>query len=91
MKIKQLLATEKNWCKGSFAQDAQGNTVSSHETTATAWCLVGAARQCYPELERSFILRQIKEARSMRDVGTWNDAPERTFEEVKRLVEALDV
>lgn len=35
------LASKDNWCRFSFAEDAEGNRVPAHHPSAVRWCLTG--------------------------------------------------
>ena len=83
MKVKDFL-TEKNWTKQVYVR------VSS---TGRKYCLVGAIRFCYPEMNHDivqkvndYLLIHYKEY-----AVVWNDQPEREFKEVKELINILDI
>ena len=81
MKVRDLLSDESKWTKGVF-----------HTTHADgdAFCLAGAISQCYVaprwELVRNAVMAEINGC-----ITLWNDAPERTFADVKALVDRLDI
>lgn len=94
MKIKELLSGPEKWTKGHAAINAAGVAVSPYSADACCWCLIGALNKCYPdspspERDRAFGL--LIENFSTEPISIWNDAPERTFAEVKELVEKLDI
>lgn len=94
MKIKELLATEDKWCKYVFSKDIKGNEVLNPESPkAVQWCILGAIGKCYhlgtPELKT--ILDKVENALGTREIGKWNNAPERTHKEVLDLVTKLDI
>lgn len=85
MKVKDLLKDESKWTKGCHARDASGEAVSPRD--GCSWCLLGAVDYCYyPNSE--IVLKKIR-----REVGgfigIWNDS--HTFEEVRNLIEELDI
>lgn len=93
MKIKELLDSPEKWTKGYWAKTKEDENISPLDIYASKWCLVGAVRFCYQNIEYN-VLARIKEALNNFSVGgltEWNDAPERTFEEVKALVNKLDI
>lgn len=88
MKIRELLTDESKWTQGTLAEDAKGNRVSVLSPNASSFCLVGAVVRCYDKT--TDVVDRI--AREVNDeVTNWNDADGRTFEEVKALVEWLDI
>ena len=95
MKVRELLDQPEKWTRNVLARDIMGQTCDLHSAYATCWCLAGAVGRCYPEPDRhDSVLKQIRLAiygRGSGLIGTWNDAPGRTFEEVKELVERLDI
>ena len=105
MKIKDLLTDESKWTKGAFAIGADGLMVGSASPSAVSWCLMGAVERCYgydsvsPEAVKigGRIHDYLRECpRALGDSGNWhmagwNDAPGRTFADVRRLVTVLDI
>ncbi len=92
MKIKELLVDSSKWTKGVFARDNDGIAVATHNPNARCWCLVGAIAKCYnifTDTKYAEIFNKIK--LEVEHPSNWNDAPERTFAEVKELVERLDI
>jgi len=88
MKMKEYM-TEANWVKGLFAGDANGDGCDIEDTKAEKFCLIGAAFKCYPNDVGTIRCLLDKE---LGDIAvSWNDAPGRTFEEVRALVEKLDI
>jgi len=88
MKIKDFLK-ESNWGKGQYARDADGNICAVTDAKAVKFCLIGAAKRCCPEKMNAIRCLLDKE---LGDIAvSWNDAPGRTFEEVRALVEKLDI
>lgn len=99
MKIRELLTDESKWTQGAFAQTATGHPVDYEDENAAKFCLVGAARKCYGRGEAgNAVLRTIisdlhegKRTGWAENVAAWNDGFGRTFEEVRALVERLDI
>lgn len=107
MKIRELLSDESKWTKGWFARDANGISIIygygvcsesvALDGRACSWCLTGACKRCYPDTNDWWEkLKDIKERLIQKgyygtSLSSWNDAPERTFAEVKALVEELDI
>ena len=99
MKMRELLNSPSRWAKDAAARDKFGSPCSSLSADATSWCIVGAASLCYPlRWERREVLEKIT---AHLDLGplpeahlqyvSWQDAPERTFDEVHSLLEKLDI
>lgn len=100
MKLRELLSGPSAWTQGGNARAADGETVHAFSDRAVCWCLVGAIRKVcwYPSgfdlVKAHRIETRIIKALGLADfsdVMKWNDAPERKFEEVKSLVEKLDI
>lgn len=93
MKMHELLSDASKWTKGASARNKHGVPVSSSAKDATCWCLIGAATKCY-ELKSAALdaLQLIDTLLPKNEWGaTWNDAPERTFEDVIRVLKLADV
>lgn len=94
MKIRELLSDEGKWTKGAYARNANGEDCYASSPDAVCWCLDGAAMKCYTTLEYNNICGILNRATKQRfhcGYISWQDAPERTFAEVKALVEELDI
>lgn len=96
MKIKELLSAPEKWTQGAFCKTADGRDCGRVE--AVRFCLKGAMQQtCIAPFRQKRTMIYEKMAAVLPEAGgicrivAWNDAPERTFEEVKELVERLDV
>ncbi len=89
MKVKELLDSPEKWTQRANARDSHNLPVNPECDHAACWCLIGAIIRCYP-LGSSDVVRRVD-----RNVGcyvnNWNDAPERTFDDVKQLVEELNI
>jgi len=92
MKVKKFL-TKRRWTKGAVALTKRGRTCSTSCRWATKFCLIGAVRKCYHELEeRRNVLSRIAAAlNNTNGIAGFNDHPSTTFEQVKALVVKLDV
>lgn len=91
MKVRDLLTDESKWTKSLYARDRDGFATDCDSLTATCWCLDGAMQRCYG-LTQDYNLAFVCVARRIKSgVVAWNDAPERTFGEVRALVEELDI
>lgn len=89
MKVQELLTDESKWNKGCYARNASGNEVSISSTDASCWCLSGAIHKCYGDTwdVHDIICKKL----NAETVCSWNDAPGRTFNDIKSLIEELDI
>jgi len=91
MKIRELLSDELTWTKGASGRTREGFSCLPDSVDAVRWCLSGAVERCYEGRLGIPIFGRIERALAMGEVMDWNDAPERTFAEVKALVDTLDI
>lgn len=92
MKIRELLSDESKWTKGARARNPEGLPTSEFSSDARCWCVSFAAVKCYGVDRAGLVIAKLSSAvGSPRSLASWNDAPERTFKEVKELVDRLDV
>ena len=94
MKVKELLSDESKWTQNAYARNEHENVVGYNDTMAVRWCLIGAINVCYPTLEEYAQVKQklndeLRKRSGSSDAVYFNDG--RTFEEVKGLVELLDI
>ena len=86
MKVSELLTSPAKWTHGTWARDSKGFAVSVLDEKAVRFCLSGAILKCYPEKGAyEKIYHRIVQRVGMTPMQ-WNDAPGRTFEEVRTLV-----
>lgn len=87
--LQEFFADESRWTKGYYFRDENGSPCSLEE--ATCACLAGARRIVYGD--------NTKEEDTIKDllydslgiIGNWNDASERTIEDVRKLVRELNI
>ncbi len=93
MKVKELLDAPEKWTQQKFAKTASGEPTMPLDPAAVCWCLRGAIHLCYRNTDQLIEVLEKVNSRISRGLTTyqWNDAPERTFSEVKALVEELDI
>jgi hypothetical protein len=100
--IDDLLSTEDRWTKGSNALDKYGHSVLTDNPTAVCWCLRGAILACtykyvhddpwldWDDALHNVVARAIGDTSYIeRSIVHWNDAPERTFADVKAMLARL--
>lgn len=90
MKVKDLLTTEETWVKRGYAKTDRGYNTYPTSNNAASWCLRGAIIYCYPVDETLQIFERVR-AKIRIKLTEWNDAPTRTFAEVRQLIEELDI
>jgi len=97
MKVRDLLSSPEKWTQGVIARDATGFGCDATDDDAVCWCLTGALVKCYGPM-KAFSMVGLFYPRipanggsHSDDIGIWNDAPERTYPEVKALVDELDI
>lgn len=96
MKVKELYTDDSKWTQRTFVRDSYGNALTSvHDPNASCFCLSGALIKCYPiNKELCFAQDRLLEAVrkfKFRSIVAFNDNPLTTFEQVRALVEALDI
>jgi len=96
MKVRDVFTTPATWIKGMYARDGEGNGIRPQDPEAKCFCLQGAIRKCYdPAGDFSKEYMRVRDLVCTRlggsDIPSWNDADERTFKQVKQLVEELDI
>jgi len=92
MKAWELL-DQKGWCRGTYAVDAGGNSVSVGAETATAFCANGALLKVYPGYDDYFsaydkLLKRVRPIAGT--VPKWNDS-QTSAEPVIALLKELDI
>ena len=100
MKAWKFLDNSSKWTQGESARDLNGNKTDPFSPDAVCWCLYGLVNKCYHkedgtddelfdvllEIDRHVIKRHNKVWGYQ-----WNDAPERTWEDVRNLLKELDI
>ncbi len=82
MKVQDILTDESKWCQGRFWNMALNQR-----------CLAAAIYEANEtdSAKANETLKLVKSRIGYSRVSTWNDAPERTFTEVRGLIEELDI
>ena len=89
-KIREVI-TQEGWTKGCMARDDSGFPVSMLAQEAVSFCLMAWVWKCYGTEESHEIIRKIKEFTGGYGVTWWNDHAKVTFDDVKSIVEKLDI
>lgn len=81
----------ERWTQGTFSKDAAGNITHISSPHTMCWCLTGAIWFVYDNLEFGNAVSRTTEAikklhhyhqDTIISLASWQDQPERTFEEV---------
>jgi hypothetical protein len=93
MKAYELLSDESKWAKKSYAYETTGGPCDPRSETACSWCVMGAIERCYFDgnMSRRHMDAIYKVETKVGSVPIWNDAKERTYEEVIALLKELDI
>jgi hypothetical protein len=96
MKIKELLIDETKWTQNCNARDKDETPINPNSPEAVCFCLIGAIHVCYPDPQDhndvyDKIQNQIRTKYLIPFISDWNDSSERTFEEVKEVIDKANV
>lgn len=91
MKVKELFSDPSKWTQNTLYRDNTGKEVPWNNPNIVSFCLLGAIRHCYRYFQYIPIEILVRDKLIIGDITIWNDDPDRTFEEVKELVEELDI
>jgi hypothetical protein len=94
MKAKDLLTDSSRWTKWAYGRDASGRPTHPRNEDAVKFCVIGAIMRAYQGEEFDRALRAVERAiprRWGKRVSDWNDYHGRTFDQVRRVLEAADV
>lgn len=99
VKIKDLYDTPDKWTKGALARDKNGAHIMEYgiddevqqvnHPNAVCWCLTGAILKCYPD-NYGEIRAKVRNYTNG-GIWTWNDLEGTTFQDIRELVEKLDI
>lgn len=89
LKVRELLSGPDKWTQGWSARLADGRECNSTMDGAVCWCLGGAIRYCHENPGE--VYHRACEHLGVYALEVWNDAPERTFEDIRKLAEELDI
>lgn len=87
-KIHEMI-TEESWCRESMALDEDGMERCAQSPKAVCWCSLGWLEKTYglDSVEKHIFSAQNQIAL----ITDWNDASERTFEEVREAFRKADL
>lgn len=90
MKAYELIDKPEKWTKGAFARDANGYRATTNFKEAVCYCIHGALGVAYDGIYTAEAER-IRRRLGLTNLVGWNDAPERTWQEVYNLLKELDI
>ena len=79
----------ERWTRGTLAKSARGLAVRPESARARSWCVIGLFRKACDDLDPDFgtiVATYNALTRRVGNVHCWNDAPERTFDDVIELL-----
>ena len=77
---------EKGWTQGALARDQYGVEVPCDSPTAVCWCLSGALDLASWEVRVNHWMKLTSYFKLYEAISVWNDRPDRTQEEVVKLL-----
>ena len=87
-KLRRALARiRKGWVQGKQASDAQGGEVGWNDPSAVRWCLAASVDFDYQSELRLLRTLRLPDHSPTHTLVAWNEAPERTREQVIALLE----
>lgn len=94
VRVRETLS--KGWIKGTFAKDAFGKSISYRHSDATQFCFAGAILKeldqpvCGDLIIESMTIRMgLERLLGIKCLVSWNDAPERTKEDVLEFLDGI--
>jgi hypothetical protein len=81
---------ESKWTKHNSAKTKNDEYCFVTSESAFKFCLLGGIAKCYPEQYEKVKIKILEEL-NIGNIVAWNDANDRTFQDIKNLVEKLDI
>ena len=103
MKVHEFLDNSSKWTQNAYARDVCGSEVDCDDPDAVSWNLSGAINYCYfltvpfeykTEIYKENLavkMHQILGIIGTPDVWQWETMPERTFEEIRKIITQVDI
>lgn len=88
--MQELLAKRSNWTQGREARTVDDKPCRVNSSKAYKFCLLGALIKCYGSNFMDIPAYNLL-SRKTGGISSWNDNPDRTFGDVRRLIEELDI
>ena len=90
MKAQDILTDESKWCKNYLGMTPDGLGVRECHPKAVSFCLIGAIFKAY-HCNSVYVVDRVRNHLGTSSVAKWNNEPERTFAQVRALIEELDI
>jgi hypothetical protein len=90
MKVHELLNSPDKWTQRASARDVNNHVCLSDSANAKCWCLLGAISKVYPCSDFMRVVKKVANV-TKENIPSWNDRPERTFDDVRNLCLELDI
>jgi hypothetical protein len=93
MKAKDLLSDSSRWTRGASARDGRGKQCGIYSPDAVRYCILGALLAAYDGWQLAAAVDAVREAigdNGQLSIEAWNDNYDRTFDEVRRVIELAD-
>lgn len=95
MKLKELFTDANKWTQHEMCRDINGKAVGLRNKRAVSFSLLGGVEKYYlqSKSQRGLFEEVIPKIKSYTksNIVNWNDDPRRTFEDVRKLVNDLDI
>lgn len=91
MKLKDLFTDTSKWTQHYSSRDRHTAPCPIDCKDAVCWCLAAAIDKCYMPLERADIRNKITKYIGFPSIMLYNDNDKTTFNDIKQLVETLDI
>lgn len=90
MTLQELFSSEARWTQKKVARNKDGQGRFPNSPEAVQWCLVGGIDKCYDGEELILVHHKVKNYLGM-SLTIWNDYPDRTFADIRRVIEDLNI
>lgn len=102
MTVQELLSDESKWTKGTFARDENNCNIDPYSKGAICWCIKGAIMRCYEgddeywhannEIRAAIAkLKYFDKPTININIMGFNDNPNTTFADIRRVIEEADI
>lgn len=90
--LQELFARAARWQKGWFAATRKGVRCYSDDPNAVCFCLFGGLERVYGTgVKNQQMVNRLKQTLPDTSFVAWNDAPERTIQDIRALVKKAGV
>lgn len=87
---RAIALVERGWTKHAYARDAEGGNVDESAASACSWCIQGALFRAGAGTEvQEAVEEEVATRTGAEYIHEFNDAPERTKEEVLELLRCV--